>query len=212
MGERPIIMSSPTVRALLKGRKSQHRMLAWKDARRPCRHGDCIEIIGPNQEDDQPRCVDCSEWLQVSSARPTVWQRVGPGDRLWGRETIWWLDQMRTDRYDFGINYVAEEEPRHLDAPHGWRPPKRQLIPSIHMPRWASRLTLTVTEARIERVQNISEEDAIAEGMIAAPHDRRDAFAFSWNDRHGADAWNDNPEVVVLTFEVERRNIDAREE
>lgn len=88
-------------------------------------------------------------------------------------------------------------------------------VPSIHMPRWASRLTLTVTEVRVHRLQDISEADAVAEGgdavqarMYPELGTCRHWYQDLWNSLHGPDAWDANPWVVALTFTVERGNID----
>lgn len=102
---------------------------------------------------------------------------------------------------------------------------------SIHMPRWASRLTLTVTDVAVERLQEISEVDAIAEGIErhksgwmpystafydgdgvtpANYHrDPRESYRQLWNKINGFGAWEANPWVVVYRYTVERRNIDA---
>jgi hypothetical protein len=121
------------------------------------------------------------------------------------------LKEVMPDRWSYDIKH----------APHDgkWRP-------GIHMHRWASRLTLIVTQVRVERLQNISEEDALAEGIESDPlgrgflgftnkHDThlhaeaRHAYADLWNFINGAGAWEANPWVVVTSFEVRRGNIDA---
>ncbi len=102
------------------------------------------------------------------------------------------------------ITYRADHGPDHAFK---W-------TPSIFMPRWASRLTLTVTDVRVQRLQDISEEDAWAEGITAYGTTRyeregRDLYALLWNSINGAGAWNNNPWVVALSFTVRKGNIDV---
>lgn len=205
--ERPIIFSAPMVRALLEGRKTMTRRLAWR------------------YWTDSVGCPRHSS---------TIWQRVKPGDRFWVKENFY-----RTDDGDNECAVYAadtQEVARHINeigqiaARHGlgvaWQKPHLRLRPSIHMPRWASRLTLIVTAAKVEPLQDISESDAIREGLINnGDHTYplwtagegfkehlefpRAAFEELWVRLHGAQSWASNPEVVALTFTVHHSNIDT---
>lgn len=103
-------------------------------------------------------------------------------------------------------------------------------IPAIYMPRWASRLTLIVEEVRLQPLHDITDEDAIAEGCVwdedkmgfcvpGVDHRNKDfpylsrvtareMYAALWDTLHGSGEWLTNPDVVALTFRVERSNID----
>ena len=209
MTDRPILMSAPMVRALLDGRKCQTRRPAWR------------EQVDP-----------ADNMLTIKVA--TIWQKVKPGDRLWVRETWKFVgtDMARLgrthDRQDGVVDYRADDERRTITT--HWVNVERLMItqrehcqkwrPSIHMPRWASRMTLLVTETRMQRLQEISSAGAIAEGCrpransqtidCDTPNPRND-FARLWESLHGDDAWQANPEVVALTFTVHQRNIDSME-
>ena len=183
--DRPIIFSSPMVRALLDGRKTQTR-----------------RALNP-----QPETLPNGF---AGSRLPYAF-----GDRLWVREAI---DKVSEPGDVF---YRADYEAAHGNSGQGlgWKS-------SIHMPRWASRITLTVTEVRVQRLQEISEADAVAEGIFHRPsdfypqgvwthggdegwHTPEAAYRHLWNSLHGPDAWDENPWVVAITFTTERRNIDA---
>jgi len=90
--------------------------------------------------------------------------------------------------------------------------PLAKVRPSIHMPRWASRLTLIVEDVRVERLQAISKEDAIAEGVTLQHAASSPVIGYQtiWNLLHNnaGDRWDDNPFVVVVSFRVVRGNID----
>lgn len=124
-----------------------------------------------------------------------------PGDRLWVRET--WAPGATQTMYRAGCS------PDYLPPDGKWRP-------SIHIPRWASRITLEITGVRVERLQDISEDDARDEGIedggclncgerepceCSSPvPDARDSFAHLWQSINGPDSWDVNPWVWVVEF------------
>jgi len=217
MSDRPILFSAPMVRALLAGTKTQTRRVLKPQPNGDVIHYGCQAEVGAFWTDQQ-----------FESHRLRIWA----GDRLWVRESGQLLREAYDhdpvageDRWrDAGFYHSADGEivsARHYD------PPLREWIdgcarinrPSIHMPRWASRLTLTVTDACVQRLQDISEEDARAEGAewkgfeaalgTDLPDGHRCGFASIWEEINGAGAWAANPWVVAYSFTVERRNIDA---
>jgi hypothetical protein len=120
-----------------------------------------------------------------------------PGDLLWVRET--WAGHAS------GVDYAADFAAVSRPQAGPWRP-------SIHMPRWASRITLRITDIRVERLQDISEDDARAEGAEPCTstgwHGQnivvmtaRELFAELWNKINGPGAWNENPWVWAISFE-----------
>lgn len=199
MTERPILFSGEMIRALLAGRKTQ--------TRRPVKQRPVLDSYneigswdGPGEEDEYTLSL-CPYGK--------------PGDTLWVREA--WGIGGSGYLVDPTLNYRADGAQRPLDPDlnhmrpevakvfaKGWRP-------SIHMPRWASRITLQVTDVRVERVQDISEEDARAEGVIEEPvycakHGRLAcSFAILWDSIHkegSGFSWDQNPWVWVVKFEV----------
>ena len=225
MTDRPIIFSAPMVRAMLDGRKTQTRRVLKPQPtgqpsanchpahkpRHPAPYLDayCGEPRTPQNPRGQGRDW---HWWQVDDRCGPVACRVpyAPGDRLWVREAVCWVS-------GWGWRYRADNddlaEKRETGEVSRWRP-------SIHMPRWASRLTLTVTDVRVQRLQDISEADAVAEGCDAVlaltikrpngahPGNPRECYCDLWNSLHGPGAWDANPWVVALTFTVQRGNID----
>lgn len=182
--DRPIIFSAPMVRALLGGRKTQTRRVL--DNKRAVMR----------ERDDALDCV-----------------RFYVGDRLYVREACKPIPGSKPGGYFvpgspfFGVDWFYRADNNCPIWANGkWRP-------SIHMPRWASRLTLTVTEVRVQRLQDISEEDAVAEGVSGSDWNGegpryRPAFHALWNSLHGPDAWDANPWVVAVSFTVRNGNID----
>lgn len=202
MKERPILFSAPMVRALLAGTKTQTRR-PFK-LPRGCSWYEALggEAQGAIQDDDGPG------WSNVDEQSCPYGR---PGDRLWVRETwnssgLNWRKPIREMRKGLGpIHYAAD--PDH----GGWMPYWGPMKPSIHMPRWASRITLEVTEVRVERLGEISEADAMDEGVdpdaIASfarvsGVTRPAGFAYRdlWESINGEGSWEANPWVWVLEF------------
>jgi len=214
MTDRPILFSAEMVRAILDGRKTQTR-----------------RVMNP-----QPSTVDdAGRWYRMKSGGESLMTSAypcpygAPGDTLWVRETCWAESTFDGD----GVRYPADHVWRIIEntqeASEAWCKLARyggdaaldnqtntgMRVPSIHMPRWASRITLRITDIRVERLQDISEDDAKAEGCespltgaeapAAGPGvflaDERTSFAILWNKINGAGAWGANPWVWAISFE-----------
>lgn len=201
MTERPILFSAPMVRAILAGTKTQTRRVL-KQATGPS--------LSVGIDDEVPGVAELS-WLYGDGPGYDVHEAIKrvpcpygkPGDRLWVREAH---SILTTDPHGEMqiVSYRATDD--ECNGP--WKP-------SIHMPRWASRITLEVTDVRVERLKDISEADAAAEGVIFNGHHRsnpwssdglrhwltaRDAYADLWRDINGEDSWDANPWVWVVEF------------
>ncbi|WPZ05618.1 hypothetical protein [Pelagerythrobacter marinus] len=207
MADKGIIFAAPMVRALLDGRKTQTRRLI--------KPAPFIDSMGNFCAPDRKGKI--WNWGQNIDGSPCTRNFVkkmpyAPGDRLYVREAfavsgIGWgkkPSQARGGR----VHYRT-------DPDHGWQPYWGPWNPSIHMPRWASRLTLLVTDVRVQRVAEISEEDAIAEGaeysfIRGAAISQRRMFELLWNSLHDrpGQRWEDNPWVVAVRFDVKHGNID----
>lgn len=220
MTDRPILFSGPMVLEILPGRKTQTR-----------------RVIRPQfmSQVSEVRINASGEWCGYASGEPGIrrgWRRCpygAPGERLWCRET--WRPVMESwrgyveyaaggenlnvtsDRLEslrrLALRFPGARKDRHSEA---WRP-------SIHMPRWASRLTLEVTDIRVERVQAISGADVLAEGVGQPWNGRgieaaggmtdefeaqlRDRFRMVWDSINGKRpgcSWEANPWVWVVSF------------
>lgn len=216
MTDRPIIFSAPMVRALLDGRKTQTRRIVKPQPAANARY------TGIHFASDEPDC-----WFFNSPSGPCkVREAYAPGDRLWVREN-WAKVPASAYRMSDGVVQTQSPTDAHMAAIYaaGWDRSIPKWKPSIHMPRWASRLTLVVTDVRVQRVQEISEEDAEAEGVFrhVAEHsldkvyrDERGGTAIRYfselwdnlNAKRGY-GWDANPWVVAVTFTVHQQNIDA---
>lgn len=217
MKERPILFSAPMVKAILEGRKSQTRRVV-----------------------KSPHVTEADKWrvIPTKADEPTTWQSgihgggglfaAGetikcpygqPGDRLWVRENVQAVE--KPDGQD-GVHYLADMTFRPIENTpqaaemwldlydYGKTGLRGRVVPSIHMPRWASRLTLEIVNVRVERVQEISRRDANAEGVECkvyqyarledAPQDKFRELWDSINGQRPGCAWADNPWVWVVEF------------
>lgn len=232
MTDRPILFSAPMIRALLEGRKTQTRRILsprnvsvmgqmwgrnspWSGLRfaEAESRGDTLAVPFWHPNDPPVPTEDCGVYRLYP-----IWQ---PGDRLWVREAFAIVGSVDPGWTLYRANGYEAECARHgFDKPYpdeslaSWRP-------SIHMPRWASRLTLLVTDVRVQRLQEISSADAIAEGcppyansatIDCDTSNPRDDFKRLWNSIHGPDAWDANPWVAAISFRTIHANIDAIKE
>jgi hypothetical protein len=241
MADRPILFSPPMVRALLSGRKTQTRRLLTRARVFATPESPAFTLTGEHMERalqnaDRFRHLPGNGWFWEADAfewqapaERTGWMaHIGNavGDRLWVKET--WLTTPAYD--DLPPGEMGGEEPLLYLADHAkanWPTAcgaqRGRTRVSIHMPRWASRLTLTVNDVRIERLNDISEEDAIAEGLEwVAPgmwsvdrtlpiigHDPIHVYAQLWDHINGPGAWEANPWVTVTGFDRQQGNIDG---
>ena len=195
MSDYPIIFSAPMIRVLLDGRKTQTRRLLKPQ---PEKNSAGLWVWPPyvtkvtknwdgfcqtSDEEDLKRFF-------TSPARKGLPAR--PGDRLWVREA--WAKSAS------GVEYRADFHDASWQQAGPWRP-------SIHMPRAASRITLTVTDVRVERLQDISEADARAEGIDDC--DSVCGFSELWDSLYGPGSWDANPWVAAIIFTTRMGNIDG---
>lgn len=222
MADRPMLMSGPMVNALRDRHKTQ--------TRRPLK-----PQPGPGMSAQVP--PDPTVWEVRDKFGSFISRERMPyaiGDRVWIRET--WAHYQTVNHivhangaaYDEVSDGLAGYRADGFDSIEDFRThvrltSGRDLVaveingdrwrPSIHMPRWASRIWLTITAVRVERVQDISEADALAEGVDyewhGVPVGQRAAFVELWNSIYGPDAWERNDWVCALTFETHEGNIDG---
>lgn len=199
MTERPILFSAPMVRAIRDGSKTQTRRAFSERMIKLMGHaadaGEVSRFIenGFLQPNDASYIVDFCPYGQ-------------PGDRLWVREAC----------ADIGprLTYRA-------DTDDGAHCKVKRWTPSIHMPRWASRILLEIASVRVERLNDISEVDSISEGIerkgdmmwslygqahVDRTYSPRASFRALWSSINGAASWDANPFVWVVEF----RRIHAR--
>jgi hypothetical protein len=222
MRELPIIFSPAMVRGIRSGRKTATRRRAWEAAvlatglrARQVQH---LERIGH-------RVDRGAAGVALLHAAPSLWQRARPGDLLWLREP-WQIaaefdavklrDMPLHDPARLALHFLSDGPP---PSPRG------KGRRGFHLPKPLSRITLRLTGQRVEPLHAMTEEDALAEGVVrgrggffvedceafrggvVAPS-AVEAFRMLWEALHGVGSWDEAPEVVVLSFEVLPVNIE----
>lgn len=210
----PIIFSGPMVRALLEGRKTKTR-----------------RIFVP------PAPFDVGDDVAIQLATGEFKPRYAVGDRLYVRENFAYVGTCDPGFLTYQATYPGDLA--HLgieNVPATLKEAGYKWTPCIHMPRALSRLTLIVTGVKVERLQDISDADAISEGVLAwrdSWTEKQAAEAFLrgieasietkegtvaqrlfyllWTSLHGREGWTKNPFVVAVTFRAIKANIDAPE-
>ena len=195
MRERPILFSGPMVCAILAGTKTQTRRPVKLNA------SGRAYLSGRNWHLGDPKCVKACPYGQ-------------PGDRLWVRETFRPFPPCTEAPNLWNIVYGADADQVEREAPKTYRPMLynyERWSPSIHMPRWACRIVLKITNVRVERLQEISEQDATAEGAKWDARMYPMSFYFKelWDSVYSAKGrgWAANPWVWVVEF----RRVSATE-
>lgn len=193
MADRPILFSAPMVRAILAGQKTQ--------TRRPLRAGTWW-----TREHGVVRMAPAGPACTGFAKVPCPYGE--PGDRLWVREA----------HMDLGACYLYRADPG-AETERALVAPGQRWKPAIHMPRAASRITLEVTGVRVERLQAISEADALAEGVTPkwepgcsgrlmeafsgfSFRPAASAYADLWEQINGPGSWSENAWVWVVSFKV----------
>ncbi|EMS8649873.1 hypothetical protein V5C53_000372 [Klebsiella pneumoniae] len=196
MKERGMIFNGEMVRAILDGRKTQtRRPIKWKQTR--------FTEIGEREDGSKwPWSEDaehaCDFW------HPCPFGAVG--DRIWVREAFR-VHSRATDVatlvYKASERNSWTEQTRRVPVAVCNKPATpEKWTPSLHMPRWASRILLEITGVRVERLRSMSQDDARAEGVIAAsgPMEAGLAFRELWDSIYGEESWKANPWVWVIEF------------
>lgn len=207
MKEHPILFSTPMVKAILDGTKTQTRRVIKYPSfgKYKSNESDWDVVVEGSKvfitsKDGIVFDTKCGRHSKGMQDRLIICPYGQVGDTLWVRETYGVLD------YDQSLIYKADCDDEGLDVANDllkWRP-------SIHMPRWASRITLKIKSINVERVQDITEADAIAEGVYSDSGfgifdiSARVLFKSLWNSINSKRGygWDVNPWVWVIEFEV----------
>ncbi|MGY4876468.1 hypothetical protein ACLUEY_01125 [Vreelandella aquamarina] len=217
MKEHGKLFSSTMVQAFLEGRKNQTRRVV--DA-----HNSLVDGNGISKKRWEAAAFDLANatidsgpspagnpgpYLKATCSEGTthrIYSRVQPGDRIWVKETHFLNGMVSHDAPYPNVIYRADPLPC-------WEGEEQDILwrPSMFMPRWAARLVFDVVSVRLERLQDISEQDAIAEGCDNSQSDAaieagwyekpRRAFQRAWDQINGPDSWQANPPVWIYDLQ-----------
>jgi hypothetical protein len=233
MTDHPMLFSAPMILALQREAKEPGTGTGKTQTRRGLK-------LAP---DDKLRQSPFSpSGLETAHGQP-VRLRIHPGDRVWCRETVRAVEmesgldcvEYAADGSLRAIESTQEASDRWIDLAH-YRGKRNASVNSIHMPRWASRLTLYVSEVRVPRLQEIRDADARAEGVCFDPSlpadvhrcrldldprtkgadwltdwSAKDVYRQLWEHLNGPGSWAENPWVACYSFKLVLANIDSLE-
>ncbi|MDP1620556.1 hypothetical protein [Sulfuriferula sp.] len=210
MKSRPILFSAPMVRAIIEGRKTMTRRVVKLP--KALAAGNLSNAIADQMHGVTPGLhIPMPDGSTQRLRNPWGWPEPS---QLWVRETC------RAEELPSGLDgvrYAADgafrETENTRDAAEAWiklnyyRGGKGLTVPTIHMPRWASRITLEITGMRVERLNEISGADCIAEGIIEAEAPQyafglHEAYQDLWESINGPGSWYVTPWVWVIEFAV----------
>jgi len=225
MKSTPILFNADMVRALLIGAKTQtRRVMKVQPPSAEYKLSTCIDTTGNKKDKGRQHWITIQDQYSIDdSSQPYFSCPFGyAGDQLWVRETFQPIfAEGVTDLADIDYKtgegyapiYPATDKVAEFVSFYG--DITTRCTPSIHMPRWASRLNLEITKVRVERLNDISEEDALAEGIEGEFANYKDytgdveGFAYAtgsyrtlWESINGEGSWAANPWVWVIEFEV----------
>lgn len=210
MKERGMIFNAEMVRALLDGRKTQTRRIM--KVQPESNQLGLLLITDSTKHSD----IGKYHWAESNATGNHVRSKLflcpfgAVGDRIWVREGFFPAPlEMQSEPPRKTMWNIAYRDGMQMEklAPAEYNPTiynYERWTPSIHMPRWASRILLEITDVRVERLKSISDRDALREGCSAADMKSgdcvADVFARLWASIYGSDSWNANPWVWVIEF------------
>lgn len=209
--EIPILFSTPMVQAELEGRKTQTRRIIKS------RHESGLFTVSRRVSDGQITNICSLDWNERNCDKDIICPYGKPGDILWVKETFtildWWEDSKAVQvMYEDGKTLVGQLTEREWLKFKKWKQ-KEGRKSSLFMFKSLSRIWLKVTNVRVERLQDISEEDAITEGvdfrydkdeygLVIYDGKAKRMFEELWQSINGPESWDLNPYVWVVEFEV----------